>query len=381
MNPKAASQRGEQLDPEGEKRRPLAMSLDLKQPRSRRALLAGVAGGAAAVAASMVDHLPSARAGIDGDVVLGQANAETTTTSITNSTDGVDGLAVTAAGTSTAVTGHSNGIGVRGTNASSISAAVLGHNESNGTGVEGYSSGFGFTVQNAPQNTGVLGVGGTVVGTPARGVHGFSGSTGAPAAPAQSIGVFGQAQDKFGTGVWGRAPTLATGNSAGVIGEGNTGVLGAGTFGTVGSAAATGIGVYGSVSNSPGVPAVFGKTGVIGQSDAGGTGMVGFTGLTDPSPPAKTGVYGYAAEDNFSRGVIGQSPAGIGVYGITSSGYAGYFAGKVFTTAFHEMQEVSTPAAPGANRARLFLKDNGLGKTQLCVRFNTGAVKVLATQP
>jgi hypothetical protein len=90
---------------------------------------------------------------------------------------------------------------------------------------------------------------------------------------------------------------------------------------------------------------------------------------------------GYAAEDNFSRGVIGKSPAGIGVYGITTSGYAGYFAGRVFTTTFHEMQEVSAPAAPGLNRARLFLKDNGLGKTQLCVRFNTGAIKVLATQP
>src|SRR5437016_2758281 len=125
------------------------MSLDLKQPRSRRAVLAGVAGGAAAVAAAMVDHLPSARAGVDGDVVLGAANAETTTTSITNSTDGVDALAVTAAGTSIAVAGHSNGIGVRGTNLSLISAAVLGHNESNGTGVEGFSSGFGYTVQNS----------------------------------------------------------------------------------------------------------------------------------------------------------------------------------------------------------------------------------------
>jgi hypothetical protein len=79
--------------------------------------------------------------------------------------------------------------------------------------------------------------------------------------------------------------------------------------------------------------------------------------------------------------VIGESPAGIGLYGISSSGYAGYFAGKVFTNKFHEMQEMSTPAAPIANRARLFVRDNGLGKTQLCVRFPTGAVQVIKTEP
>jgi hypothetical protein len=52
----------------------------------------------------------------------------------------------------------------------------------------------------------------------------------------------------------------------------------------------------------------------------------------------------------------------------TSSGYA-------------EMMEAGAePPAPAADRARLFLRDQG-GKTQLCVRFATGAVQVLATQP
>ena len=45
------------------------------------------------------------------------------------------------------------------------------------------------------------------------------------------------------------------------------------------------------------------------------------------------------------------------------------------------MTEITAPSAPGANKARLFLKDNGSGKTQLCVRFNTGVIQVLATQP
>jgi hypothetical protein len=42
---------------------------------------------------------------------------------------------------------------------------------------------------------------------------------------------------------------------------------------------------------------------------------------------------------------------------------------------------LGVPPARAANRARLFIKDNGAGKTQLCVRFNTGAVQVVATQP
>jgi len=60
-------------------------------------------------------------------------------------------------------------------------------------------------------------------------------------------------------------------------------------------------------------------------------------------------------------GVTGESLAGIGVYGISSTGYAGYFAGKVYTTQWYELTEISTPAAPIANRARLFSKDNGVG--------------------
>jgi hypothetical protein len=44
-------------------------------------------------------------------------------------------------------------------------------------------------------------------------------------------------------------------------------------------------------------------------------------------------------------------------------------------------EQSSDPTAPGANQARLFVRDDGGGKTQLCVRFNTGAVQVLATEP
>ena len=47
-----------------------------------------------------------------------------------------------------------------------------------------------------------------------------------------------------------------------------------------------------------------------------------------------------------------------------------------------ELSEIASDAAsPAANGARLYLKDNGAGKTQLCVRFATGAVVILAEQP
>jgi hypothetical protein len=39
------------------------------------------------------------------------------------------------------------------------------------------------------------------------------------------------------------------------------------------------------------------------------------------------------------------------------------------------------PSNPPANEARLFARDNGTGKTQLCVRFPTGVVQVIATEP
>jgi len=45
------------------------------------------------------------------------------------------------------------------------------------------------------------------------------------------------------------------------------------------------------------------------------------------------------------------------------------------------MAEISDPAAPASNQAKLYIKDNGAGKTQLCVRFATGAIQVIATEP
>lgn len=45
------------------------------------------------------------------------------------------------------------------------------------------------------------------------------------------------------------------------------------------------------------------------------------------------------------------------------------------------MGEVSDPAAPSTDNAVVYCRDNGAGKTQLCVRFSSGAVQVIATEP
>lgn len=47
-----------------------------------------------------------------------------------------------------------------------------------------------------------------------------------------------------------------------------------------------------------------------------------------------------------------------------------------------ELDELAaSPAAPAANKVRLFSKDSGAGKTQVCARFPTGAVVVLGVEP
>jgi hypothetical protein len=66
----------------------------------------------------------------------------------------------------------------------------------------------------------------------------------------------------------------------------------------------------------------------------------------------------------------------IGINGITSpSTELDVGAGAI------EFEEMTAPGAGAANTARLFAQDNGAGKTQLAVRFNTGAIQIIATEP
>tara|TARA_R110002126_G_scaffold1757_1_gene10550 strand:- start:6615 stop:8465 length:1851 start_codon:yes stop_codon:yes gene_type:complete len=52
-----------------------------------------------------------------------------------------------------------------------------------------------------------------------------------------------------------------------------------------------------------------------------------------------------------------------------------------FSGGYHSFTERVDVAAPAANKAVTYVRDNGAGKTQLVVRFPTGAIQVLATEP
>jgi hypothetical protein len=208
-----------------------------------------------------------------------------------------------------------------------------------------------------------------------------------------------------GIGVWatsaiGRAsPMQAANGDPVVLGSGNlatalTGITNtsAGSTTLHCSSTGAGTGVSGSSQSGFGVRGESSGIGVsgtshglfqpasLGQSLGNSTGVLGVSGSSAPTAKPKTGVYGYANQDNTSSAVYGLSPLGVGIRGHTSSGYAGYFEGRVYTNAFYELGEIANPAAPLANRARLFVRDNGAGKTQLCVRFRTGAVQVIKTE-
>jgi len=162
-------------------------------------------------------------------------------------------------------------------------------------------------------------------------------------------GVEGKAVD--GVGVIGRSR-----NEAGVTGESfrSTGVLG--------------------ISHRLGTSAV------VGQSDRG-KGVEGRTKsgwAVSGSSPDGIGVFGGSTN---RAGVVGVSENAPGVRGFSRNGYAGKSEGSLRVTDYTDIDEIGVPGPPRRNMARLFARDDGAGKTQLCVRFNTGAVQVIATEP
>ena len=91
-----------------------------------------------------------------------------------------------------------------------------------------------------------------------------------------------------------------------------------------------------------------------------------------------TAVHGFADKGN---GVFGASTSGFGVRGSSVTGYAGRFDGPVSVANQLDIAEVLVdPGNAPISTARLFVRDNGSGKTQLCVIFASGLVQVLAAQ-
>jgi hypothetical protein len=108
--------------------------------------------------------------------------------------------------------------------------------------------------------------------------------------------------------------------------------------------------------------------------DASGAGVIGSSHSSEGFG-VKGEVDGAAA-----TGVYGYSTYGHAIHGDTYNGWAGYFDGKVLVKHFLQLREMpAPPAAPAPDYARVFVRDNGSGKTQLCVRFHNGVIRVLAT--
>jgi hypothetical protein len=171
--------------------------------RSRRAILAAAAGGAAALAATAL--APAGVAAVAAPMLTETNNAETAPTGVSNSTTG-----------SQAFFGHAtgDGNGVEGT-------SVTGH------GARGISSDTSDPETNV-SNAGVVGVAGSLesisTNVALTGVYGFSD-------PSPVTGF-------AGAGVWGQSDDF------GVIGDGAIGVLGDGFIGVLGVAEnAAGVGV------------------------------------------------------------------------------------------------------------------------------------------
>jgi hypothetical protein len=103
-----------------------------------------------------------------------------------------------------------------------------------------------------------------------------------------------------------------------------------------------------------GVTLTFGYVGGKVQATVAGTATIGFAGTIDLIPNS----YGAAGSDSID--VKGNIRTEVG---------------------FFELGEMTAPSAPAANRARLYVEDNGAGKSRLVVRFPSGAAQVIATEP
>jgi len=113
------------------------MSIDPTSPRTRRAILAGALGAAAAASIDAVAR-PAPAEATTAFVVLGGANSVAGQTSITNTNAGHTAFSGIVSGSGTGVYGVSgSGYGVYG--ASTSNYGVIG-NSSSGTGVYGTSS-------------------------------------------------------------------------------------------------------------------------------------------------------------------------------------------------------------------------------------------------
>lgn len=101
--------------------------------------------------------------------------------------------------------------------------------------------------------------------------------------------------------------------------------------------------------------------------------------------------YNNAGNENFGNIISTAAHYQIISYGgsgITSTSFNGPITfvptastGVKVSGSFVEMDEMTAPAAPASDKARIFIEDNGSGKTRLMVRFPSGASQQIAIEP
>lgn len=183
-----------------------------------------------------------------------------------------------------------------------------------------------------------------------------------------------------------------TGNVLGGISASASSIaVGAGAALTSGASSAVSVGVLASAA---GQGVAVGKSASV--SVAGGV-AVGYTAQATNTKSIAIGFDAQAtsAQNNVTIGegsrVTSNGGVTLGAESITSHALSVALGAVVSTTAnsqvavgtkHFELLELAADAAAGAaNSARLYVRDNGSGKTQLVVRFATGAIQVIATEP
>jgi len=347
-------------------------------PRTRRALLAGVLGGLGAWAAAAAAKVSPARAAAGSPLIVGsEANSSGTSNTqlIANSSvvtfkllqngpgTGLMGYATPTSGATRGVYGRvdsPNGDGVQARNAGTAGA---------GAALRAYGGSNLGVSATSDTTTAIKGVSAATSGLISA-IHGESASF-------SGRGVSGYATDAFGsaTGVYGET-----------AGQAGTGVAGYAshptefTYGVTGTATSEkGIGVLGQVYGLTGT-----VSGVRGNTmSTSGNGVSGWATATSGPTSGVFGTNASIAGTGVKGSATGVSGVTYGVHGraVSPDGFGVFSAGAVGTDSFVQLQEQgSDPAAPDNTHARLFIRDNG-GKTELCVRFASGAVQVISTEP
>jgi len=237
-----------------------------------------------------------------------------------------------------------------------------------------------------------VGVGAEAAGPSGSVAVGAGAVAGAPSAPSTAIGwnasvtannsiAIGDSATVAHSGSLAIGGTAATGGTdSTLVGHGTTGAINSVVVGKAGVGANNSV-VVGKSANiiatkttgvAVGYQASAGSLATAVGSNAGATlDNATAVGNASVASGALSSVLGNAATSSHSRSVaLGSSTA-------TTS------ADQVAIGPRHvELMRIAADAGPpAASGARLYTKDNGSGKTQLCVRFTTGAVVVIATEP